>query len=206
MTIDNQQTDDEKQAHSTLNNQTDDGQLPIDNHQSTIDNHQSSIINHQSPILKILHRIEDSILVGLLSLMIGLAVAQIFLRNLFDAGFLWGDVLVRILVLWIGLAGAMVASRDGKHINIDIVTRYLPVKVKKIVNCVIELFTGVICTIAAWYGLKFVQMEYQYGGQAFANIPVWLCESVIPFAFTVIAVRYFVLSFMSFKSAKESLK
>ncbi len=216
MTIDNQ---DEKQA-LTCNNQTDDAQLPIDNRQSSIDNrqssidnrqssidnHQSSIANHQSSILKILHRIEDSILVGLLSLMIGLAVAQIFLRNLFDAGFLWGDVLVRILVLWIGLAGAMVASRDGKHINIDIVTRYLPVKVKKIVNCVIELFTGVICTIAAWYGLKFVQMEYQYGGQAFANIPVWLCESIIPFAFTVIAVRYFVLSFMSFKSAKESLK
>ncbi|MCP4350554.1 MAG: TRAP transporter small permease [Desulfobacterales bacterium] len=132
--------------------------------------------------------------------MIGLAVAQIFLRNVFDAGFSWGDVLVRILVLWIGLAGAMAASRDGKHINIDIVTRYLPVKTRKIANCTIELFTGIICTIAAWYSLKFVLMEYEYGGKAFADIPVWLCESIIPFAFAVIAVRYFVLSFMSFKS------
>ncbi len=156
---------------------------------------QSSIFNLQSSILKL----EDAILAGLLVLMISLAVAQIFLRNFFEAGILWGDVLVRILVLWIGLAGAMVASRHGNHISIDIVTRYLPNHIKTIVNGVVELFTGVICTIAAWHSLRFVQMEFQYGGKAFAQVPVWLCESIIPFAFTVIALRYFILSFISFK-------
>jgi TRAP-type C4-dicarboxylate transport system permease small subunit len=49
-------------------------------------------------IVMILHKIEDSILVGLLLLMICMAVLQIFMRNLFDSGILWGDALVKVLV------------------------------------------------------------------------------------------------------------
>ena len=96
----------------------------------------------------ILYRVEDSILVGLLLLMITLAVLQIFLRNLFETGIVWSDVLVRILVLWVGLAGAMVASRQGNHINIDILDRFLPERAKVVVSFVVEVFTAFICTIA----------------------------------------------------------
>ena len=147
----------------------------------------------------ILYRVEDSILVGLLLLMITLAVLQIFLRNLFDTGIVWSDVLVRILVLWVGLAGAMVASRQGNHINIDILDRFLPERAKVVVSFVVEVFTAFICTIVAYYSLQFVQMEFADGGMAFAKVPVWLCEAIIPFAFLVIAIRYVLLSIINLK-------
>jgi TRAP-type C4-dicarboxylate transport system permease small subunit len=147
----------------------------------------------------ILCRVEDSILVGLLMLMITLAVLQIFLRNLFETGIVWSDVLVRILVLWVGLVGAMVASRKGNHINIDIMDRFLPERAKIVVNFVVELFTALICSIVAYYSIQFVQMEFADGGRAFANVPTWVCEAIIPFAFMVIAIRYFILSFLNFK-------
>jgi len=147
----------------------------------------------------ILYRVEDSILVGLLLLMITLAVLQIFLRNLFDTGIVWSDVLVRILVLWVGLAGAMVASRQGNHINIDILDRFLPERAKVVVSFVVEVFTAFICAIVAYYSLQFVQMEFADGGMAFAKVPVWLCEAIIPFAFVVIAIRYVLLSIINLK-------
>lgn len=147
----------------------------------------------------ILYRVEDSILVGLLLLMITLAVLQIFLRNLFDTGLVWSDVLVRILVLWVGLLGAMVASRQGNHINIDIMERFLPERAKIVVNFIVQLFTAFICTIVAYYSLQFVQMEFADGGMAFAKVPVWLCEAIIPFAFVVIAMRYVLLSIINLK-------
>jgi len=147
---------------------------------------------------KILHRLEDGILVGLLLLVIGMAVTQIVLRNLFESGIVWGDVLVRILVLWIGLFGAMVASRKGNHICIDAVTRYLPGRVKGIINCVAALFTAVVCSVMVYYSLLFVWMEFEGGAIAFARVPTWVCEAVIPFAFAVIALRYFVLTLISF--------
>ena len=103
----------------------------------------------------VLHRVEDAILVGLLLLMLGLAVTQICLRNLFETGLVWSDVLVRILVLWVGLVGAMVASRQGNHINISILDRYLPSQAKSTVNFIVELFTALICSVVAYYSLLF---------------------------------------------------
>ncbi len=71
-------------------------------------------------------RVEDFLLFLLLAGMILLATGQIALRNFFAAGVIWGDELLRIILLWLALFGAMAASRDNKHINIDIVSRFLP--------------------------------------------------------------------------------
>ena len=142
-----------------------------------------------------LQKIEDGILVGLLLLMIFIAVLQIFLRNLFDSGILWGDPLVRILVLWIGLIGAMVASRDNHHISIDVISRYLPEQIKKLSNLIISIFTSLVCAVMAYYSLIFVMMEKNEGILAFATIPAWVCESIIPVSFIIISFRYLLLSF-----------
>jgi TRAP-type C4-dicarboxylate transport system permease small subunit len=54
------------------------------------------------------------LLVLLLLAMISLAFAQIVLRNGFDGGIIWADSLLRIMVLWIALIGAVVASQGSK--------------------------------------------------------------------------------------------
>jgi len=147
-----------------------------------------------SSIPTLLRRMEDCVLVLLLLLMICMAVTQIFLRNLFDGGIFWGDVLVRILVLWIGLFGAMIASRQNRHINIDIITRYLSKQAGIVAGLITNLFTAVICLIVAWHSFQFVRMEFEDGGIAFARVPVWVCEAIIPFAFIVIGTRYLFLA------------
>jgi TRAP-type C4-dicarboxylate transport system permease small subunit len=149
----------------------------------------------------IIYRVEDSLLIGLLLLMIVMSVLQIILRNFFGGGIVWSEVLVRVLVLWVGLIGAMVASRHGNHINIDIMDRYLSKRAKIVAKCVIELFTAIVCLVVAYYSLLFVQMEFVDGSESFAKVPAWLCESIIPFAFMVISLRYFLLSFINFKNS-----
>ncbi|MFH2057411.1 MAG: TRAP transporter small permease [Pseudomonadota bacterium] len=142
-----------------------------------------------------LQQIEDYILSGLLLVMIVVAVAQIFLRNLFDSGILWGDELVRVLVLWIGLIGAMIASRNNHHISIDVISRYLPEQTKKVTTFITSVFTALICGIMSWFSLNFVLLEKQDGLIAFAAIPAWVCESIIPVSFAIICLRYLILSF-----------
>ena len=70
-------------------------------------------------------RIEQILLVILLSALILVAFSQIILRNIFSTGIDWGDAFVRSLVLWTGFIGATVAAREGKHISIDVVSRWL---------------------------------------------------------------------------------
>lgn len=149
----------------------------------------------------ILRRVEDGVLVALLLGMIGIVVTQIVLRNLFEFGIVWGEILVRILVLWIGLAGGMVASRQGRHISIDLVARYLPSRAKSIANSVVSIFTAVVCALAAYYSLRFVHAEFQDGFMAFAWVPVWICEAIIPFGFGVIALRFTISSFVNLTQA-----
>lgn len=146
-------------------------------------------------IIIVLQKIEDGILIGLLLSMIFMAVLQIVLRNLFDSGILWGDELIRILVLWIGLIGAMVASRNNHHISIDVISRYLPDQIKKQTNLIIYIFTALVCAVMAYFSLGFVIMEKKDGFMAFANIPAWVCESIIPIAFVIISLRYILFSF-----------
>ena len=143
-----------------------------------------------SRMISILHKIEDALLAILLLLMIGLAVFQIVLRNGFDAGIVWADPLVRVLVLWLGLIGAMVASRTDNHISIDIVSKYLPTGLKRFTGLLIYLFTTIVCALMTWHSARFVIMEKVDGMSAFFSVPIWLCELVIPFAFGIITIRY----------------
>ena len=148
--------------------------------------------------VSLVQKVEDYILICLLLMMITLAVLQIFLRNFFDSGIVWGDSLVRVLVLWIGLVGAMVASRTDNHISIDILSRYLPSRIKQFTSLATHVFTAVVTALMAWFSLEFVRMEMGVNLTAFANVPAWVCESIIPIAFGVISIRYALFSITAF--------
>lgn len=145
-------------------------------------------------LLRWLHRLEDAIIVTLLFVMILLGVWQIFLRNILDSSVVWIDPLVRHAVLWIGLFGAMIASRKDEHIRIDLVSHYVPPGGQRWLVLVVDLFTCGICALVAWHSGIFVFEEAQYGAPAFAGLPSWLVQAVIPFGFAVIALRYALLA------------
>jgi len=140
--------------------------------------------------LKLIHRLEDSLLVGLLLAMLFLAVAQILLRNLLDVGLVWADPLLRIMLLWLGLLGALAASRDNKHISIDILTRLLPARVRLLSHCFTALFTVCISGLIAYHSGRFVVAEFEAHATAVMGVPAWCFEIIIPLAFALIALRY----------------
>lgn len=155
-------------------------------------------------LIQFLYRLEDMILIGLFMMMLGMAVLQIFLREFFSAGLSWGDLMVRMLVLWICLFGAMVATRQDKHIQIDILTRYLPDQAKHIIERLVRILTAAICLFMAWQGIKLVRLDLEYGTIAFGVVPAWICEAVIPVGFSVMALRYFIFSLHPCKRTPES--
>ena len=135
-------------------------------------------------------RFEESLLVIILLCTITFAVTQILLRNFLHAGIPWGDSLVRILVLWLGLIGAMIASRNHRHIKIDILSRHLNPMNQTRLRRFTDVITSAVCFIVAWYAFSFVMIEYQDGMTAFESVPVWVTQIIIPYAFFTMAVRY----------------
>ena len=139
---------------------------------------------------------EDGLLIGALALMIVLAAAQIVLRKLFGSGIAGSDQLLRLLVLWVGLLGAVAATRDEKQINIDMLSRFLPPRARSGARVVIDLFAAVVSAIIAWQAGRFVHSEYIAGSVAFLSVPAWLAELILPLAFGLMALRY-LLFFIS---------
>jgi TRAP-type C4-dicarboxylate transport system permease small subunit len=147
-----------------------------------------------SKLLAFVRRVEEALLAILLAAMIFVAAAQVVLRNFFEGGIYWGDSAVRVMVLWVALLGAMVASRRDEHIRIDIAGRFLPAHLKPHVSRVVSLFTCVVLCIFTWYSIDFVRYEYEDGTLAFAQVPAWVCEAIMPFGAGVMALRYGLLT------------
>ena len=145
-------------------------------------------------LVKSVHRVEDILLVLLLSSMIALASTQIILRNLFDLGMVWADPLLRIMVLWLGLIGATVASRDNRHIHIDLISRLFSKTWYLLIQTFVGQFTAWVCLLIAWHGTHWIRLEYLDGMIGLSGIPAWMFEIIIPITFALIGIRYFLFS------------
>jgi len=139
---------------------------------------------------EIIAKWEHSLLSGLLGLMILVAFMQIMLRNLFSTGFSWGDALIRYLVLWVGFTGAALATREGKHITIDVFTPWLKGRKEHIIQGIVNLFSAVVCGVLTFAAVDFVRNEAQMGDISPLGISTWLLQVILPAAWLLMTVRF----------------
>ena len=137
---------------------------------------------------------EDALLLVILVSMILLAGSQIFLRNLFDYSLFWGDEMLRLMVLWITIAGGLAASRMDKHISIEVLDRFMPAPAQLAAKVVIDLFTASICALFAWQSARFVMSSYEYGDTLLNNTPAWMLQIILPIGFALMAYRHLILA------------
>jgi len=89
-------------------------------------------------------KLEDWILVVIVLFMVFMAFLQVILRNVFDYGVIWGDILLRQLVLWVGFIGASLATKNDKHINIDALRRLHKGLSRRIINLIVSLVSAFV--------------------------------------------------------------
>ena len=135
-------------------------------------------------------RLEQILIATLLTIMILLAFSQIVLRNFFDTGIDWGDALVRYLVVWVGFIGAAIATKEGKHITIDVLSRWITGAGSSAIQAISHFSSAAVCGLLTWAGIKFIWFEAQMGGTAFFKLPTWVPELIIPVTFALMTLRY----------------
>ena len=149
-----------------------------------------------------LQRFEDKLLVVVLLSMLSLAVAQILMRNIFNTGLVWSEPLLKILVLWTALLGAMVATRNHHHINIDVLSKFLPARFQNLQQIFIHAISAIVCLLLAWESLRFVALEWEDNTIAFANVPAWVPELILPVGFFSMGLRFLIHSLQVVKDSK----
>jgi len=148
--------------------------------------------------------IESAFLITLLITMILLAFLQVILRNFFSTSILWGDIFLRHLVLWVGFLGAALATKESKHISIDVLSRILSPKLKKITGFVTNLFAAIVSFFLMKASFTFISYEKESQSTLFADIPVWIFQSIIVIGFALIMFRFLIHSMENLAALKSS--
>ena len=137
-----------------------------------------------------LHKFEDLLLAAVLSVMLLLAITDIAMRLITGGSLIWIPPVLQILVLWLGLLGALLASRSQEHIAIDVISRFVGPLGKKICGVSGSLFAALVCAVVAYFSIEFIQQSIEYDDIAFAQVPAWPLQIIIPFTFSLMAVRF----------------
>lgn len=134
------------------------------------------------------HRIEDAVNVGLLVLMTALPLADVILRPLstnLPGAFRW----VSILTLWIAFTGAMLASRDGKHLSLAAGPDVLPPSAQWWTNRIVSVVAALVTAFLTVGAVKVVQVEAEFATEVPPGIPGWVPLVIMPIGYGLVALR-----------------
>ena len=141
-------------------------------------------------ILNGIIRCEEVLVSVLLTVMILLACYQIGLRWFTSGGLPWIDPLLRYLVLWSGLLGAVLATARDNHIALDAIGYLLQRKLKLWVHLLTDAFCVAVSIFLFRATLLFLQSEIEYGGAGLFGLDTWLWFLIFPMAFGMILLHF----------------
>jgi TRAP-type C4-dicarboxylate transport system permease small subunit len=147
--------------------------------------------------------LENIALVAMLGGMIVLGFGQIVLREVFETGFVWADELIKLMVLWLAMIGAVAASRDDRHIRIDVLSQVLPDSVIKFSRMLVDAFAAAVSAVVAWQAWRYLQLEIEFQDQVLIDTPAWIAHLIVPLAFALISYRFACLALGRLSADKD---
>lgn len=133
-----------------------------------------------------------------------LAIGLIYLA---PNGFGWSQRLALVLIMWVGLLGASMAAKEGRHITVDAVRRIVPDGLKRAHEIAASLVTVamsfVLTVLAASYVRAnwndWVESEHTSGIFESLPIPYWAATMPIMVGFGLTAARFLGVAFTGAK-------
>jgi C4-dicarboxylate transporter DctQ subunit len=133
--------------------------------------------------------VEKILIVAIIFGMVALSCLQILLRNLFASGIPSADIILRYLTLNLAFFGASMATREGRHLKIDIIPRMVSGRFGQLIGLLTTGISVFVCLILARAGWSFVVLERESAALSVLDVPLWTAKLIIPIGFFLIAMR-----------------
>jgi TRAP-type C4-dicarboxylate transport system permease small subunit len=138
----------------------------------------------------LLATVERALVVLLLSGLIGVGLLQMLLRNVFASGIFWADELLRHAVVWLGILGASLATRERQHLAVDLLPRVFPPWCQSWLTLLTNVMAAGICLLLCAAAWRFVQAERAAGTMLAFSVAAWIMQSIFPLGFLIMALRF----------------
>lgn len=136
--------------------------------------------------------LESALLTLLLAALILISFGQIVLRNVFSTGLAWADGGTQLLVLWLAVIGAVAATRDRRHISINLAARLLPAALHRWTQVLIDAFAAAVTGYFTVQAFRFVADSRAFGDTLLDGVAAWPLQAVLPAGFALITYRFCV--------------
>lgn len=134
----------------------------------------------------------EEVLIGVLILTASIILfANVVARYVFNLGLPWAEELVRYQIVWMVFLGASVAARQGIHIGVDILIKFSPPAIGRVVDLAVHAIAVVFCAFVVFYGAELIAQTRAFGQISPAmQVPMWLVQLAIPVGSALMGLRF----------------
>lgn len=139
---------------------------------------------------RITDHLEEYILIGSLFVSVTLVFVQIVMRYAFKNSIFWSEELVRYIFLWQIWLGASYATKENKHLRIEIIKDRLSGKNALRFEMLASTIWFAFCLFLAWKSFELTGMLFKMGQLSPAmRIPMWYAYASVPIGVMMMALR-----------------
>lgn len=107
-------------------------------------------------------------------------------------GFIWAQKLTLVMMIWVALIGASMATYERSHLALEMGEKVWPVRWRRFVKAAAHGVTAGFCVLCFLLAVHLVQSQAKQGIVIEANrwLSLWQAFLVMPYAFAAMAVRF----------------
>ena len=94
---------------------------------------------------------------AMLTLAAVLGMFQIITRFVLETPAEWTEVMIRFSLIWMVFMGVAVAFRQGAMVSVDVVYRWSPPKVRRVLDAIVALAALTLIGVIIWWGWDYAQ-------------------------------------------------
>ncbi len=109
----------------------------------------------------------------------------------YPGGFIWAQKLALVMMIWVALLGASMATYERSHLSLELGEKLWPASIVHVVKAIALGASSAFCVAAALLAFNLVQHQRLEGAPVVANdwLPTWAAFVIVPYAFAAMAVR-----------------
>jgi len=94
---------------------------------------------------------------AMLAISASLGLFQIIMRFVVEAPAEWTEVMIRFSLIWMVFMGVPAAFRRGAMVSVDVLYRWSPPKIKRVLDWVVALAALILVGVIIWWGWDYAQ-------------------------------------------------
>jgi C4-dicarboxylate transporter DctQ subunit len=155
-------------------------------------------------VQKVINRLEEWLMAGLLAFMTVLTFIQVVLRYVFNTGLVWSLEATTYSFAALVLIGMSYGVRTKTHIATDLITRKLSDPLRRYV-ALIAIFACLVYALMMLYGSAILVDRLMTLGNAARDIPApkWLLTATMPLGFALLVYRFFEAGWSLLRHGEE---